>query len=279
MPLAKLQNAIDSVSETEVKAITILAGKMFDSQAATLRHNVLLTVSAGTGLVVAVDTFEDDPAWLAQRGVDLTDEAATIDLRGLTVLPGFVDAHVHRESHVHLRKMTMVDERASVPPSVLRDQLGGPGYARESRRAHRPRDAARARHVDGGLHRRTVRRPSRYAPPSPAEPIYTLSDLGTEGAQDADIALRRCLSGPNPIMPGPRYFVANRAIVATGSYGVCFVVEAKCKVDVDMQARKTGCVPTERVSKVCLVPRLLMVKSRASRPFGGRLELGQIGSR
>ena len=44
-------------------------------------------------------------------------------------------------------------------------------------------------------------------------------DLGTEGAEDADLALRKCLSGPNPIIPGPRYFTANRAIVATGSYG------------------------------------------------------------
>ena len=44
-------------------------------------------------------------------------------------------------------------------------------------------------------------------------------DLGTEGALDADLALRKCLSGPNPIAVGPRYFIANRAIVATGSYG------------------------------------------------------------
>ncbi|TCD62877.1 hypothetical protein EIP91_006283 [Steccherinum ochraceum] len=44
-------------------------------------------------------------------------------------------------------------------------------------------------------------------------------DLGTEGAEDADMALRKCLSGPNPIIPGPRYFVSNRAIVTTGSYG------------------------------------------------------------
>jgi len=49
---------------------------------------------------------------------------------------------------------------------------------------------------------------------------YTsVRDLGTEGAGDADIALRSCLSGPNPIIPGPRYFCANRAIVTTGSYG------------------------------------------------------------
>jgi hypothetical protein len=44
-------------------------------------------------------------------------------------------------------------------------------------------------------------------------------DLGTEGAEDADLSLRKCISGPNPLIPGPRYFCANRAIVPTGAYG------------------------------------------------------------
>ncbi|CAL1694758.1 unnamed protein product [Somion occarium] len=44
-------------------------------------------------------------------------------------------------------------------------------------------------------------------------------DLGTEGAGDADVLFRKCVSGPNPLIPGPRYFCANRAIVTTGSYG------------------------------------------------------------
>ncbi|KAF5386530.1 hypothetical protein D9757_005911 [Collybiopsis confluens] len=32
----------------------------------------------------------------------------------------------------------------------------------------------------------------------------TVRDLGTEGAADADIALRKCLSGPSPLIPGPK---------------------------------------------------------------------------
>lgn len=64
--------------------------------------------------------------------------------------------------------------------------------------------------------------------PSPIRPLPALharicSDLGTEGAADADIALRKCLSSKNPhtnaLIPGPRYFCASRAIVPTGSYG------------------------------------------------------------
>lgn len=44
-------------------------------------------------------------------------------------------------------------------------------------------------------------------------------DLGTEGALDADIGLRKCLAGQHPMIPGPRYYCATRAIVTTGSYG------------------------------------------------------------
>jgi imidazolonepropionase-like amidohydrolase len=42
-------------------------------------------------------------------------------------------------------------------------------------------------------------------------------DLGTEGAFDADVQLKRAIA--DGIVAGPRLFVATRAIVATGSYG------------------------------------------------------------
>jgi len=45
----------------------------------------------------------------------------------------------------------------------------------------------------------------------------TERDLGTEGAGDADVQLKRAID--EGIVPGPRLFVATRAIVATGSYG------------------------------------------------------------
>jgi hypothetical protein len=50
--------------------------------------------------------------------------------------------------------------------------------------------------------------------------INCLRDLGTEGAEDADMALRKCIT--LGMIPGPRYLCASRAIVATGSYGVNF---------------------------------------------------------
>lgn len=45
----------------------------------------------------------------------------------------------------------------------------------------------------------------------------TLRDLGTEGAGFADVSVKRAIE--DGLIPGPRLFVATRAIVATSSYG------------------------------------------------------------
>lgn len=45
----------------------------------------------------------------------------------------------------------------------------------------------------------------------------TLRDLGTEGAGYADVSVKRAIT--EGLIPGPRLFVATRAIVATASYG------------------------------------------------------------
>jgi len=45
----------------------------------------------------------------------------------------------------------------------------------------------------------------------------TLRDLGTEGAGYADVSVKRAID--EGMVPGPRLFVATRAIVATASYG------------------------------------------------------------
>ncbi|KAJ7182876.1 hypothetical protein C8R43DRAFT_15783 [Mycena crocata] len=106
----------------------------------------------------------------------------TIDLRHLTVSPGLVDAHVHFFLHSYAE--------TSWTDQVTKESL--------AERAVRATVHARKTLMAG----------------------YTsVRDLGTEGAEDADISLRKCLSGPDPMIPGPRYFTANRAIVSTGSYG------------------------------------------------------------
>ena len=45
----------------------------------------------------------------------------------------------------------------------------------------------------------------------------TLRDLGTEGAMYADVAIKKAIH--DGVIPGPRLFVATRAIVASGTYG------------------------------------------------------------
>jgi imidazolonepropionase-like amidohydrolase len=45
----------------------------------------------------------------------------------------------------------------------------------------------------------------------------TLRDLGTEGAGDADVGLKRAIE--QHVIDGPRLWVSTRAIVATGAYG------------------------------------------------------------
>src|SRR4029079_12580900 len=45
----------------------------------------------------------------------------------------------------------------------------------------------------------------------------TVRDLGTEGAGFADVALRDAIA--RRMIPGPRMFVATRALVASGAYG------------------------------------------------------------
>src|SRR6266487_4391689 len=51
----------------------------------------------------------------------------------------------------------------------------------------------------------------------------TVRDLGTEGAQYADVELKQAVI--QGIIPGPRVLASTKAIVATGSYQPKFVIE------------------------------------------------------
>jgi imidazolonepropionase-like amidohydrolase len=51
----------------------------------------------------------------------------------------------------------------------------------------------------------------------------TIRDLGTEGAQYADVELKQAVN--QGIIPGPRMLVSTKAIVATGSYQPKFIAE------------------------------------------------------
>jgi imidazolonepropionase-like amidohydrolase len=58
---------------------------------------------------------------------------------------------------------------------------------------------------------------SRHAAATLQAGFTTLRDLGTEGAAYADVAIKKAIN--DGVIPGPRLFIAGRAIVAAGSYG------------------------------------------------------------
>lgn len=107
-------------------------------------------------------------------------DARRIPLAGMTVLPGLIDAHSHLLLHPY--NEASWDDQVLLEPLALR-------VARAVSHARLTLEAG----------------------------FTTLRDLGTEGAGDADAGIRDAIE--QGIVPGPRLRIANRAIVATGSYG------------------------------------------------------------
>jgi imidazolonepropionase-like amidohydrolase len=107
-------------------------------------------------------------------------DAKLIDLPGLTLMPGLIDAHSHVLLHPYSE-------------TVWNDQV--------AREALSLRVARATNHLRNTL----------------LSGFTTIRDLGTEGAGYADVGLKQAVQ--QGIIPGPRMVVATRAIVATGSYG------------------------------------------------------------
>lgn len=106
--------------------------------------------------------------------------AKTIDLPGLTLMPGLIEAHSHVLLHPYSE-------------TVWNDQV-----AKESLSL---RVARATNHLRNTLQ----------------AGFTTIRDLGTEGAEYADVGLKQAVQ--QGIIPGPRMLVVTKAIVATGSYG------------------------------------------------------------
>jgi len=106
--------------------------------------------------------------------------AEAIDLPGMTVLPGLIEAH----SHVLLHPYNETSWNDQVEHETLALRIA---RATVSLKAT----------LDAGF--------------------TTIRDLGTEGAGYSDVGLKLAVN--QGIIPGPRMLVVTRAIVATGTYG------------------------------------------------------------
>ena len=103
-----------------------------------------------------------------------------IDAKGMTLLPGLIDAHTHLLLHPY--------NEASWNEQVL---------------------------VESWAER--VARATVHAEKTLLAGFTTIRDLGTEGAGYTDVGLKQAIE--KGVIPGPRMLIATRAIVATGSYG------------------------------------------------------------
>ena len=106
--------------------------------------------------------------------------AQRIDLPGTTLTPGLIDLHSHLFLHPY-NEVTWNDQVLKEPEAY--------------------RTVLAARHARDTL----------------MAGFTTLRDLGTEGAGYADVSIKRAID--EGLIPGPRLFIATRAIVASSSYG------------------------------------------------------------
>src|ERR1700752_1996473 len=142
---------------------------IFDGESAQLHDN-------GVVLVRGEKIETVGPA----NSVNAPSGAKVIDLPGLTLMPGLIEAHSHVLLHPYSE-------------TVWNDQV-----ARESLSL---RVARATNHLRNTLQ----------------AGFTTVRDLGTEGAGYADVGLKQAVE--QGIIPGPRMLVATRALVATGAYG------------------------------------------------------------
>ena len=105
--------------------------------------------------------------------------AERIALAGATLIPGLIEGHAHLFLHPY--DETLWDDQVLEEPLGLR-----------------------------------IARAVAHAAATLRAGVTTERDLGTEGALDNDVQLRRAIE--QGIVPGPRLLAVTRAIVATGSY-------------------------------------------------------------
>ena len=146
------------------KTYLLKPDRIFDGQ--EIHENWKVLVKADKIVAVGLD-------------VEIPKEAEIIELKGCTLLPGFIEGHSHLFLHPY--------NETSWDDQVLKE----------------PRSTRTAR--------ATV-----HAQKTLLAGFTTVRDLGTEGAEYDDFGLKQAIN--QGIIVGPRMIIATRAIIATGSY-------------------------------------------------------------
>lgn len=169
-----VQESSDS-SGNLTSELTVHTSTLFDSKDKTFLSNISLVIDTKTGLIAKTYRREQEQD-LPRHNVS---NRNTIDLRGLTVLPGLVDAHTHVFLHPYSETTSL----------------------------HQMRDES--------LVERVVRATNHVRSALMAG-YTTYRDLGTEGLRDADVHFRDTIN--RGLIPGPRMFVATECIASSGGY-------------------------------------------------------------
>jgi len=167
LPLSALLLVTPAFAAEPTALTAIRAGRLLDVATEHIRENVVVVVERGR---------------IREVGTSVPAGAALIDLSGLTLMPGFIDAH----THVLLQgDATAADYDA---------QLLGESLPYRALRATRAMRIA----LEHGF--------------------TTLRDIGNEGAGFVDVDLKRAVE--RGVVVGPRLFVATRALAPTGAYPI-----------------------------------------------------------
>ncbi|KAI0182101.1 amidohydrolase [Hypoxylon sp. FL1284] len=163
------------VSQTADSEATVHTSSLFDSKQKSFVSDLSISVNTKTGLITRV--YKRDSALPVHNVSDQN----TVDLRGLTVLPGLVDAH----THIFLHSYSEVSNVNQMRDESLVERI-----------------VRATNHVKAAL----------------LAGYTTYRDLGTEGLRDADVNFRDTIN--RGIIPGPRLFVATECIASSGGYEI-----------------------------------------------------------
>ncbi len=156
-------------AEPEASNVLLRPARVFDATSENVHEGWVVLVSG-----------EHIAAAGPSASVNVPAGTKIVDLPGMTLLPGLIDAHSH--IFLHPYNETLWNDQ------VLKEALA-------------------YRTIEATLHSKATLMAG----------FTTLRDLGTEGAGYADLSVKQAID--QGLIPGPRLFVATRAIVATGSYG------------------------------------------------------------